>query len=129
VSGAQTGALDPTKGMFWTWNTGYIMAKLEGNSQLANTPNNEIQYHIGGFKGEDNVVQRIDLPLPDGLLEAKDNGSSEISISVNVNKWFSAVHPVKISEEPVCMTPGVLAKTVAENYYHMFTVNNVISSQ
>jgi hypothetical protein len=27
VSGAQTGALDPANGMFWTWNTGYIMAK------------------------------------------------------------------------------------------------------
>jgi hypothetical protein len=128
VSGAQTGALDPTNGMFWTWNTGYIMVKLEGNSQLANTPNNQVQYHIGGFKGEDNVVQRIDLPLPDGVFEAKDQGSSEISISVNVNKWFSAVHPIKIAEEPVCMTPGALAKTVAENYYHMFTVNDIVSS-
>src|SRR5688500_13738710 len=32
VSGAQTGALDPLHDMFWTWNTGYIMAKLEGTS-------------------------------------------------------------------------------------------------
>ena len=35
VSGIQTGNLDPSKGMFWTWNTGYVMAKLEGNSPLA----------------------------------------------------------------------------------------------
>jgi hypothetical protein len=28
VSGSQTGALDPALGMFWTWNSGYIMAKL-----------------------------------------------------------------------------------------------------
>ena len=26
VSGAQTGALDTLKDMFWTWNSGYIMA-------------------------------------------------------------------------------------------------------
>ena len=35
VSGAQTDALDPAKGMFWNWNTGYIMAKLEGIHQQA----------------------------------------------------------------------------------------------
>jgi hypothetical protein len=27
-SGAQSGALDPFKGMFWSWNTGYIFLKL-----------------------------------------------------------------------------------------------------
>lgn len=32
VSGAQTDDLDPTKDMFWTWNSGYVMAKMEGNS-------------------------------------------------------------------------------------------------
>jgi len=38
VSGAQTGALDPVHGMFWTWNTGYIMAKLEGESSVSLAP-------------------------------------------------------------------------------------------
>ena len=32
VSGAQTGALDPANDMFWTWNSGYVMAKMEGAS-------------------------------------------------------------------------------------------------
>ncbi len=32
VSGAQTDALDPANDMFWTWNSGYVMAKMEGNS-------------------------------------------------------------------------------------------------
>ncbi|MBS1734667.1 MAG: hypothetical protein JST02_15340, partial [Bacteroidetes bacterium] len=31
-SGAQTGALDPMNDMFWTWNSGYVMFKLEGSS-------------------------------------------------------------------------------------------------
>ena len=30
VTGVQTGALDPAMDMYWTWNTGYVMAKLEG---------------------------------------------------------------------------------------------------
>src|SRR3954453_11162725 len=50
VSGVQTGALDPAKGMFWTWNTGYVMAKLDGNSPSANMPQHAFSYHIGGYK-------------------------------------------------------------------------------
>ena len=30
LSGALGGDLDPTKGMYWTWQTGYIHFKLEG---------------------------------------------------------------------------------------------------
>jgi hypothetical protein len=35
ISGIQNGVLDPVKGMFWTWNSGYIMAKMEGISNQA----------------------------------------------------------------------------------------------
>jgi hypothetical protein len=35
VSGIQSGALDPANGMFWSWNTGYIFAKLEGKSVVS----------------------------------------------------------------------------------------------
>ncbi|MBC7651565.1 MAG: hypothetical protein H7101_07440, partial [Deinococcales bacterium] len=38
VSGVQTGALDPINGMFWTWNSGYVFAKLEGVSSAAKVP-------------------------------------------------------------------------------------------
>jgi hypothetical protein len=38
VSGIQTGALDPARGMFWTWNSGYVMAKIEGSSPSAHVP-------------------------------------------------------------------------------------------
>ena len=37
VSGAQTDDLDPAKDMFWTWNSGYVMAKMEGNSPAVKT--------------------------------------------------------------------------------------------
>ncbi len=43
VSGVQTGDLDPAKGMFWVWNTGYIMAKLEGTSPQSKAPAKAIQ--------------------------------------------------------------------------------------
>ena len=37
VSGAMGGDLDPTKGMYWTWQSGYINFKLEGISNLCKT--------------------------------------------------------------------------------------------
>jgi hypothetical protein len=48
-SGAQTGALDPTNGMFWSWSTGYIMAKFEGTSAQSPAAANALKFHIGGF--------------------------------------------------------------------------------
>ena len=38
VSGIQSGVLDPARGMFWTWNTGYVMAKMEGSSPVSPMP-------------------------------------------------------------------------------------------
>jgi len=63
VRGAQTGALDPIHGMFWTWNSGYVMAKMEGNSPQSNQAGQKIEYHIGGFKGANSVLKMISLPF------------------------------------------------------------------
>ena len=49
TSGANDGDLDPIKGMYWTWNSGYIMAKLEGRANACITRNHEFEYHIGGY--------------------------------------------------------------------------------
>lgn len=56
TSGVQGGALDPTTGMYWTWQTGYINFKLEGKSNLCATRNNAFTFHIGGFSGEQNAL-------------------------------------------------------------------------
>ena len=50
VSGALGGDLDPTKGMYWTWQSGYINFKLEGKSLACKTRNNEFQFHLGGYQ-------------------------------------------------------------------------------
>jgi hypothetical protein len=126
VSGAQTGALDPAKGMFWTWNTGYIMAKLEGTSGAAS--GGRFEYHIGGFSGNDNVIRKPVLLFPFGeLIDLKPEKSTEIVVTANANAWFFNPHDVKLSENPVCTTPGPLAKQISENYSKMFTVISVIN--
>ncbi|MDI3322395.1 MbnP family protein [Pinibacter soli] len=126
VSGAQSGDLDPAKGMFWTWNTGYIMAKMEGASPLSDLPNNRIQFHIGGFKTGESVVRNISLALPDGrTLAISSQGDSKVVINADANKWFYNPHDIRIADTAVCMTPGVLATSIADNYAKMFSVVSV----
>jgi hypothetical protein len=50
VSGAMGGALDPTKGMYWSWQSGYINIKLEGNFSSPHIK--KFEYHLGGYAGE-----------------------------------------------------------------------------
>jgi hypothetical protein len=120
VSGVQTGALDPAKGMFWTWNTGYVMAKLEGNSLSANTPQHAFGYHVGGYKPNEKTAREIYLPLQKIVDCANKNCT--ITITADVLKWFNAVHEIKIASTPLCHEPGLLATQLADNYAKMFSV-------
>jgi hypothetical protein len=63
VSGAMEGDLDLAKGMYWTWQSGYINFKLEGTSNLCNTRNHEFQFHIGGYQMPFYSMQTITLPI------------------------------------------------------------------
>jgi hypothetical protein len=129
VSGAQTDALDPLKDMFWTWNSGYIMAKMEATSPLSTQPNNKVEYHIGGFSGANNVLKTISLAMPVGkLLEVKEGKTSELKIEADLNKWWQQPNDIKIVTTPVCTTPGTLAASIAANYSKMFTLTDVINN-
>lgn len=118
VSGVQTGALDPANGMFWTWNSGYIFAKLEGVSPQSKAPANNFTYHIGGFRSSENAVRQVVLPI-DRQLSPKENS---ITIAANVNAWFAGNNAIKIAEQPATMQPGKLSMQIADNYSRMFSI-------
>jgi hypothetical protein len=122
--GVQTAALDPLNGMFWTWRTGYIMAKLEAVSPLSNAPQQKITYHIGGFEHPNNVVKKITIPLQQPV-KLSNSKKTTIVINANINNWFSGVHTIKIAEHNFCMNPGALANKIAANYATMFSLETV----
>ncbi len=129
VSGAQTGALDPTNDMFWTWNSGYIMAKMEGNSPQSTVVNNKVEMHIGGFSGVNNTLKTIILNLPTNkLLNVRARKTSEIIITANFDTWWQGVNNIKIADNPIISTPGALAKKVADNYSNMFAIKEVTNN-
>jgi hypothetical protein len=129
VSGAQTGALDPLNDMFWTWNSGYIMAKMEGNSPVSAQPNNKVEYHIGGFKGATSVLKKITLTMPAGkILDVREGKTSEIKITADFARWWQNPNSITIAALPVCTTPGTQAKQIADNYANMFTLTDVVNN-
>jgi hypothetical protein len=119
VSGVQTGALDPLNGMFWTWNSGYIVAKLEGKSDSSHAPAHSVNWDVGGFKSPNNASRKIQLTVPVHNSIAADK---VIVIEADLLKWFNAQHEIKIAQTPLCHQPGRLAMQLADNYSHMFTI-------
>jgi hypothetical protein len=122
VSGVQTGNLDPAKGMFWTWNTGYVMAKLEGNSPAAHTPAHAFSYHVGGYRQNEKAAREINFTLPHIVDCSVAN--DVIRIDADILKWFNAMNEIKIAVTPFCHEPGGLATKLADNYAKMFSIVN-----
>ncbi len=128
VSGAQSGALDPTKDMFWTWNSGYVMAKLEGNSPSSTLVNNKYEFHIGGFSGKYNVLKNIELNFPENKRMYFAAGkTTQIIINADVNAWWQNPNDIKIAEHANITSPGKLALVISDNYAKMFHIEKIIS--
>lgn len=124
VSGVQTGALDPANGMFWTWNSGYIFAKLEGRSPVSPAPLTAVTYHIGGFRTGQNALRQISIPLTT-VMDVNNSSRYTITLTAEVMKWFRAKTDISIATEPTTMEPGALAMKVADNYAQMFALKEV----
>lgn len=107
--GAQTGALDPLKGMFWSWNSGYIFLKVEGNAEASTEKDGAFQYHVGGYKedtsnpnlinnlktatlsfrGDDAPVSAKQRPQVHVLFDLKkffDGDNTHVSFTVNASR-------------------------------------------
>jgi hypothetical protein len=110
VSGAMGGDLDPSKGMYWSWQSGYINLKIEGKSQLSPARNHEFHYHLGGYSGKESSLQTIELNV----------GSSEtVTISADLAAF---IDNITISEQYEVMIPGAAAVALSEKTRAIFKI-------
>ncbi len=125
-SGAQDGALDPMKGMFWTWNSGYIMFKLEGYSTASTADLQRIEHHIGGYKGADNVTTYISLDVkqPQSLV-INPGETTELLLEMNLDNYWHDKNDIRIAELPMCMVTGEPALKVAGNFPGLFSIKEI----
>lgn len=111
VSGALGGDLDPTKGMYWAWQSGYINFKLEGTSQLCKTRNNEFQFHLGGYQQPNYCLQTLSFPI---------NNSNKINLKLDVQKILQQVDLAKTNH---IMSPSAEAVLISKIVANAFTIS------
>ena len=114
VSGAQTGALAASNGMFWSWNSGYIMFKLEGLSPQSST--GSFTYHIGGFSGANNTVATIYHVFTEAMTLGA--AGRMIHLSVNMAKPFHTLGSV--SANNMIHMPGATGTQMAVDFQSGF---------
>lgn len=111
TSGALDGDLDPTKGMYWAWQSGYINFKIEGKSSSCKTRKNEFQFHIGGYLPHYSSIRRIELsPTKNETIQ---------TITIDLNTFFSKVSLAQINQ---VMIPGKNAIELADYFAKSFTL-------
>ena len=116
--------LDPKYGMIWSWSTGYIMAKMEGHSAQSSAPNQMLSYHIAGFKGQYNVLQKVKLTLAN-TANVTANKVPVLSLRSDLSTWFQAPDFAGFSTLPSVGTEGVKAFKIAKNYSTMMSIVSV----
>ena len=121
-SGIQKDALDPAKGMFWAWNTGYIFLKLDGISPQSTAPGHKLEYHIGGFKQPNNHLRTIRLETPG--LQIHHKTKSTLGIKADAANLLSAPHPIDFSKTPMVVNADKAAG-IADNVLHLFSVTRI----
>lgn len=101
VEGVSGGDLDPVHGMYWTWQSGYIHAKIEGVSPTCPARKNRFLFHIGGYQAPNSTVKEIRVKVP-------KSQSAEISIAID-----QLLSQVDLRTNYVVMSPGPKAVTIA----------------
>lgn len=124
VSGIQSGALDVVNAMFWTWNSGYIFMKLEGNSSFSNQPNKIFEYHIGGFSGENNSVRKIKLSF-DQPIEIKKGEEVKLNLKVDLLEILKHPNSIDFRENSSIVEPST-SKLIADNYSDIFSIISIV---
>jgi hypothetical protein len=76
------GDLDPIKGMYWAWQSGYINMKIEGKSSSCRTRKNEFQFHIGGYLSPYYAMRKVALTY--------DKKATEINIGIDLYNFFAS---------------------------------------
>jgi len=125
VSGAQSGALDPANGSFWDWNSGYIMLKFEGSSPQSGNSSKGLMYHAGGFSGANSVLKTVSPSFGSLTANVLSTVSPEIHIKTNVLELFKSPVNINFATLYTIHMPGTDAKTLADNYADMFTIEHI----
>lgn len=122
VSGALDGDLDPIKGMYWAWNTGYINSKMEGRLKNNSTIQKKFEFHIGGYLKPFESCRKIKIQFPQTKLN--NNDVFIIECYADASCWFNGKNAIELTSINKIVHPCKESIQVAENYANMFRIKN-----
>ncbi|MFN3755080.1 MbnP family protein [Flavobacterium sp.] len=108
TSGALDGDLDPTKGMYWAWQSGYINLKIEGKSPSCKTRKNEFQFHLGGYLQPYYAMRKKVINV---------NGNGNVNIGIDVAVFLAEIN---LAQTNSIMIPGKSAMDLSDVSTKMF---------
>lgn len=109
VSGAMGGDLDPQKGMYWAWQSGYINLKIEGISPKLQTRKNRFLYHLGGYLPPFYAMRMVELLV----------NKTNFVLKVDVSKFFNNIN---VTTQKSIMSPSKDALQLADFGVQMFSI-------
>lgn len=110
MSGALEGDLDPAKGMYWAWQSGYINFKLEGKCNNCPTRNHAFEFHLGGYQAPFNCLKTIFL---------KAANQKNIVVVFDLNQFLSTFD---LSTQNQIMSPSKTAVLLSEQAIKSFKI-------
>lgn len=111
VSGALDGDLDPSNGMYWTWQSGYINVKLEGfYSALQGL--HAFEFHLGAYRFPYAGSQTLVFPF---------NGTGDLHLCIDLGQFFKTQTVIK---NPKIMSPGQNALEISNAFSHSIYLMN-----
>lgn len=114
--------------MYWSWNSGYIFVKLEGESPQAPEASGKrmFRYHIGGFGGFDtptlNNIRTVTQTLSSGAAAVKNGKTPEFHFEVDLLKIFG--NGIRIQTHHTVTSITSASGTIANNYVRMFRLDH-----
>jgi hypothetical protein len=111
TAGAMGGDLDPTRGMFWTWQSGYIHCKIEGIASKSPAREGFFEFHLGGYVSPFSTVRRVCMTT------GRVQNPADVKINFDLAPFFENVNWVKKSS---IMSPDSeaarLSKVLAKSF-------------
>ena len=97
TAGILEGDLDPIKGMYWAWNTGYINLKLEGKNG-----EEHFEYHVGGYMSPFATVREFQTEI----------NTNKLTFGIDLDTFLKEANQLETS----IMIPGENASKLADEF-------------
>lgn len=110
TSGIMEGDLDPTLGMYWTWQSGYINIRVEGKSEKCPARKNLFQYHLGGYLYPNLAIQELEFNI---------NNQDNIIINIDIEKYMNNID---ITKNYQIMSPSITAVELSKIFANCITI-------